>query len=311
MHYLHKTGNGTYQISSITSLQEISLSAVDIVVTGAHQDDEAFTYFYQLPAIQQGKKVGAVVVTDGAGMNYCDASGCTIPLQEVIEMRNQESISAAREVGLEFLLLLNYPSVFVKSKEGQHQLASDIGRILKQTHPEATLTHSPYDDHPTHLKVAEAVISGARDINYPGEMWGYAVWGSLLGRELGFGKGKVIDIAPDRIKQASVLMMKHFPSQVAANPYDQVLEARARFQHIMFDAHQAATPEGYKEFFVDYTPLTKGIFQGTFAEYVPVLLRLEELKRAGVQLPDETIRKWANGILLDQVRALQTALIEQ
>ncbi|MBI3032697.1 PIG-L family deacetylase [Candidatus Woesearchaeota archaeon] len=264
--------NDQYEQTETACLDDLVLPPLDLLVTGAHQDDEAFTFFYQLEGIRKGKKVGTVIATDGVGMNVTD-SEVSMTKDEIRAMRNSESIKAAKEVGIDFLLLLNCPSSYLKNTTTFHEFKRAMEIVFNKVQPTEILTHSPYDDHSTHLLVAEAVVTAAKATAYK-NVRGYPVWGSLLGRELGFEPQEPLYITPKLMQRQVAIFRACYPSQNLANDYPTALKARGTFQRIMLNAHEAARTRGYIEFFVDYTPITSGIFKADFKLYAALLERL-------------------------------------
>lgn len=276
MFLLQKNGN-LYDLREISSLDELiksikTLPLLDLFVTGAHPDDEAFTFFYQLQAIEQGKKVGTVIVTDGAGMNF-PVDSKQMRRDDIIALRNKESTNAAQEVGIDFLLLFNYPSSYLRDSGIFNEFKVTIEALLGHVQPEEILTHSPYDDHLTHLLVAEAVVMAAKQTPCK-NVRGYPVWGSLLGSQLGLEPQPLLYIPPQFMLRQSEIFRRYYPSQIAANDYPTAAEARGIFQRIMHNAHQPMLPDGYVEFFVDYKPLTTGELDLDVKRYAAFLQRL-------------------------------------
>ncbi len=302
---------GRQELRQVDSLRDVP--PIDILVVGAHQDDEIFPAPYWLQQQDLGRKVGLVIATDGAGTSYANPeTGQPVPPEMMIPLRNNESRDAAEYNGVEFLVLLNHPSSFVKNPETHPFYRNGIRKILERATPSEVLTHSPYDDHQTHLRVAEGVLTACRDRGIT-KVRGFPVWSVHYGREMGFDKPVPITFTQEYVDRQEK-GFSFFVTQLDANRYDQAVTSRQRFQAAMADSHAAETAE-YQELFVDYKPLLDGRFDGTFAEYAPVLERIAELRKrrvaTGKEMPSpHRLLTLANALLLQQVRAIEQACMD-
>jgi LmbE family N-acetylglucosaminyl deacetylase len=111
-----------------------------IMLIGAHPDDEISAGGTLVKHSRAGDRVVVLTMTDG-GMGHR-----TMPVAELVKLREREAHAAAEVLGAE-LRLLGYPDGGV-----QHNLevAHGLARHIREVKPDILLTHSQETLHPDH-----------------------------------------------------------------------------------------------------------------------------------------------------------------
>jgi|GEM_PF-3906367 len=242
-----------------------SLKKVDIMVIGAHNDDEMFPAGYLLNRIGEGKKVGVAIVTDGAGSSYHGVQG-----QDLIDLRTEESRAAIEALGGDFFVGFQHPSSLLKSSSGINDFAGQLKPYITGLEPSVLLVQGPTERHYTHLMTTEAAIIAARDSGTkPKEVLGYEVWTPLIAlaadQMLQVGMLRVESLSPD-VAQRKLEIQGMYKTQNEANPYHLATQAGNLVNKVMLDAHSAAGV-GYSELFLDMSPL---VHDGAFSDVTTV-----------------------------------------
>jgi len=234
--------NGTELIE-----QDGTLPEVDILVLGAHNDDEMFPAGYLLNRMAEGNSVGVAIATDGAGSNWQGLEG-----QALVDRRTEESRLAIWTLGGSYFVGYDHPSSHLKSDEGMESFADELAQVIAVTKPSVLLVQSPWEDHYTHIRTTEAGILAARaQSDSITEVLGYEVWTPMLGMQLVRPEPLTSEIAQRKLELQEI-----YQSQNDANPYHESTQALTFFNSVMADSHRAAGP-GHAELYFDMTPLVK------------------------------------------------------
>ena len=229
------------------------LPSVDILVLAAHNDDEMFPAGYLLNRIKEGKKVGVVVATDGAGSNYKN-----LPPEKLVPLRTEESRCAIEQLGGSFFVGCGYSSRSLAPSSGVDTIASELIDIVDAVHPSVFLVQSPFENHPTHLRVTDAGIAAARRAKHRILMVkGYEVWTPLHG--IAFVESEMLDAT---ITARKFYLQGIYESQNAENHYPEATRGLNLFNFVMADAHISAQ-QGASELYLDMTPL---VHDGRFVD---------------------------------------------
>lgn len=152
---------------------------------GAHPDD------LEIIAIRgigislnfEQRRFTGVTVTDGSGGTRKE---CFKEMsEEAMAGKRLEEQNIAATLGKYALQYnLNYKSADIRDPNAElsKALVKEISDIVHTLQPHAIYTHSPFDNHPTHVAVMRAVIDALRSLpgaERPLELYGCEVWGSL------------------------------------------------------------------------------------------------------------------------------------
>lgn len=247
------------------------LPRVDILVLGAHNDDEVFPAGYLLQQKGDGKSVGVVIATDGGGSSYKEIQG-----QELIDLRTEESRKGVEALGGSFFIGYDYPSKHLKSDDGLASFADELTGVIDRTQPRVFLVQSPFEDHYTHLRTTEVGINAARKSRAkPAEILGYEVWTPLLGIQMIRAVPLEQEIADRKLELQAI-----YETQNSANPYHESTRALNLFNSVMADSHRAAGT-GYSELYLDMSPLVhdERFADVSAAKYGSGLLALTQVMR--------------------------------
>lgn len=146
---------------------------------GAHQDDIEIMAYHGIAACHDAPDpaFSAVVCTDGAGSPLAQPAAPA----DLRKVRREEQDAAARLGRYSAMLQLDYMSAEIR---GAHRglLEADLLHILRQCRPRVLYTHNPFDAHPTHIAVLQAVVKALRELppaQRPETFYGCEVWRSL------------------------------------------------------------------------------------------------------------------------------------
>jgi len=263
-----RNNNGLAEIRDLPL--EDMLEKVDILVLGAHNDDEMFPAGYLLNRIKEGKKIGVVVATDGLGSN-----NKSVRDQELI--RTEESRKAIEALGGTFFIGCGYPSSYLRSEDGLKSFSEELVGILELTHPKRMLTHSPLEGHYTHLMVTEAAITAVkRSQHKPEEILGYEVWTPLSG--LQFTKQELLN---NETVQKKLALQSIYSTENKANAYQLSTQALNLYNFVMANTHKGAGV-GYAEIYLDMTRLVndKRFCNVSAAQYGGGIVLLSQIVRS-------------------------------
>jgi LmbE family N-acetylglucosaminyl deacetylase len=141
----------------------------DMMVVTPHPDDAEFGVAGTVARwTREGKTVIYVVCTNGDK----GTSDINMKPQELVKIREQEQLAAARLLGVTEVVFLRYPD---QGLEDTHEFRKDLVRVIRQYRPEVVVTASPYRrymwhrDHRIASQVTlDAVFPYARDhLSYP------------------------------------------------------------------------------------------------------------------------------------------------
>jgi len=134
-----------------------SLPSGRILIFAPHADDEIFGCGGALIRhVQQGDPIKVVIVTDGA---YPITEAQKAP--DYAEIRKQESISAAKLIGYNNPIFLNFPDHFLKINKN---LINSIKKEIEDFKPLNIYFPNGLEIHPDHRVVNKAVLQAIRKI---------------------------------------------------------------------------------------------------------------------------------------------------
>jgi N-acetylglucosamine malate deacetylase 2 len=134
--------------------------APTVVLVVAHPDDETFGAGSRLPRLRDGR---VVLVTDGAPRDMRDAEANGLSTREDYARARRDELLAAlalADLGPERLTELG--RVDQEASLDLAGLARDLEAILRESRPEAVLTHAYEGGHPDHDAAAFAVHAACR-----------------------------------------------------------------------------------------------------------------------------------------------------
>lgn len=131
------------------------------MVVVAHPDDAEFGSAGTVAKwVSEGLEMYYVLCTDGSK----GSSEEGMSPEKLVEIRRQEQLEAARELGVKDIEFLGYPDAYL-----QHtlELRRDITRAIRKHKPDRVITMSPYRsfqiggyiNHPDHLAVGDATLA--------------------------------------------------------------------------------------------------------------------------------------------------------
>lgn len=195
-----------------------------LVVLAPHPDDETLgCSVLMLRKIEAGIPVHIVIATDGARSH----AEQLVPPERLAALRREESIEAARRLGLteDDLTFLGYPDGGLE--QSRERLERDIEAVLRKHQPAVVVVSSREDAHPDHqalalaaraaIVAADAASSGARPelFEYPIWYWERLPWihrpSSLAAALWHFVRDPVIELRrtpPLRVRTAGYLARK-------------------------------------------------------------------------------------------------------
>lgn len=230
-----------------------ALSRTTHLAVGAHPDDlEIMGIHGILECFGRGDRgFWGVVACDGAGSSrtgpYASVSDAEMRL-----IRSEEQLAAARLGRYTGVCQLGHASAEVRSRRAQ--LAGELGVLFRQAAAQVVYTHSPFDQHETHVAVLQAVLEALRGLapfERPERVLGCEVWGSLDFVE---HPARVeLDVSARPHLQASLLGVHD--SQIAGGKrYDLAALGRRRAHATFSRSHESDSAEGIL-LALDLTPL--------------------------------------------------------
>lgn len=159
------------KIAQITPLSKEDLAA-SAMVFSPHQDDETLgcggTIIRKREA---GAEVKIVFMTDGSRSHHR-----FIPENELIVLRQQEAVAAAKTLGVaaENLVFLNF-------RDGELARESDkaiikVVQLLQQYQPQQVFVPYVRETHPDHLATYQVVVSALVRLRQNLEIYEYPIW---------------------------------------------------------------------------------------------------------------------------------------
>jgi len=191
-------------------------------------------------------------VNDGAGAPRAGAFA-DFTNEQMAAARIDEQKNAADLGDFGSVALLGYTTAEVK--DGQDtRIESDLGLLLKNTHPEVIYTHNLLDKHDAHVAVVLKTIEAIRKLpmdKRPQRLLGCEVWRDL---DWLVGEDKVVmDTSPKHTLQEALL--KVFESQIAGGKrYDLAAMGRRCANATYLEPLQVDEVSG-AVFGIDLTPL--------------------------------------------------------
>lgn len=131
------------------------------LVVSAHPDDPEFLFGAAVASlVEAGARVGYVVCSDGANGSRDTAA----PRERIAAMRREEQQAAARELGVEDVVFLDFPDGRLSPTDA---LRTAIAREIRRFRPDLVITHFPRRalevpieaSHPDHIAVGEAALA--------------------------------------------------------------------------------------------------------------------------------------------------------
>ena len=136
----------------------------NVLVVGPHPDDiEIGTGGFVSRLIRNGYKVTYLICTDG-GSGTLDYH---VKIVDLVKIRREESIAAAKLMGVEDVYFLEYPDGGIYDVV---RMASDISRMIIKVKPDLVLCPDPLlpnETHPDHLNVGEATRRSLVAASFP------------------------------------------------------------------------------------------------------------------------------------------------
>ncbi|MCL2599091.1 MAG: PIG-L family deacetylase [Firmicutes bacterium] len=226
--------------------------SVDSLCIAAHFDDVEFMAYGPIAqALQTERGFGAVVVTDGAGSARA-GKYASVTDEQMVMLRVQEQIEAAKIGKYSLLAMLMQPSSVVK--QGGEPLLQQIKQLIIKHKPTTVYTHNLFDKHPTHIAVCKAVIQALRQLDkkdLPKRLIGCEVWRGLDWMDDSQKVAMDTSYKPDFAQE----LMGVFESQIEGGKrYDKAVQGRWQANATFFESHKVDTATRLS-FGVDMTPL--------------------------------------------------------
>lgn len=200
-----------------------------ILSFGAHPDDiEIGCGGTEYQFIQAGYEVIHVYVTSG------EAGSQEIPKSELSKMREDESLDAAKILGVKSVHFLRFPDGLTHFTP---EMRIQVVNLIREHQPEIIFVHGKCDLFPDHKIVHELVMSASKAAAGPwfqesvGEPWsvskiyGYEVWHPMSEYQKAVNITDAIDI---KMKALSA-----YPSQMIPTQYDEAFKGLARYRGVM------------------------------------------------------------------------------
>jgi len=150
---------------------------------GAHADDLEFMALDGILACyrQPGRWFSGITVTDGAGSARSGAFA-NHTNEEMVLVRKEEQRNAAKLGEYLGMIQLGLASKHLSDASLREDLVHDLAGLIREASPEVLYTHNPFDRHPTHRRVLEAVAAALVILNpeeRPRRWIGCEVWRDL------------------------------------------------------------------------------------------------------------------------------------
>lgn len=223
------------------------------LVVAAHQDDieimcgDGIVQCYQ----KADRGLVAVIVSDGAGSPR-NGKFTEYTNKQMIALRRQEQINAAKEGDYATLILLNYQSKDIA--DTNKQLVEDLRQIISKYTPKIIYSHNPADKHKTHIRVLESTLKALRAVpsaSRPKLFYGCECWRNLdwLNDE-----DKVVFDLSGYGDLLTKLLAMHESQIGGGKRYDLAAHGRYLANATFFCSHQVDSLE-LASFGMDLTPL--------------------------------------------------------
>lgn len=239
---------------------------------GTHPDDIELLGMngIQLCYQQPDKHFVGVVMTSGGGSPR-SGEYANVTDDEMIAIRKQEQIDAAKIGHYSAQIQLGYPSSEIKT--AANNAIADIKAILLATKPHTLYLHNPLDRHDSHRAALEVCINALRELDpaqRPDKIYGVEVWRSLdfLPTE------SRIALATDIVPEITEPLIKVFKSQVLGGKrYDLAFLGRTLSNATFAESHHVDQASALSNA-LDLKPLVdnKQLTQSEFAKSILQLL---------------------------------------
>ena len=246
--------------------ETLALSRCTHLTIGTHADDVELLGMNGIQtcyASDDNFFVG-VVVTDGAGSPRTGAYA-NVTNDEMVEIRKQEQIAAAKLGHYSAQFQLGFPSSVIK--QDPQSAIDDLKAILLATQPDTLYLHNPLDRHASHRATLQVCLEALRELpakQRPARCFGVEVWRSL-------------DFLPDELRIAlptdmhidlSEKLISVFKSQTEGGKrYDLAFAGRGLANATFAESHHVDAAHSLS-FAVDLTPLINDpdLTQETYAK---------------------------------------------
>ncbi len=138
--------------ASVSKGQMLIKNSRTVVVVGAHPDDVEWYAGGTLAALsEKDAKIIIVMATDGGNLR---------------KLRRAEQLKAARIIGYDQVVFLDYPDGFLKDQP-RDEVTGRIEKVLQQYKPDTLITFDPFIQgpvyhHPDHVAAGKAAVSAAK-----------------------------------------------------------------------------------------------------------------------------------------------------
>ena len=233
--------------------EHLALSRCTHLTIGTHADDIELLGMNGIQTCYDSKDnffVG-VVVTDGAGSPRTGAYA-NVTNEEMVEIRKQEQITAAKLGRYSAQFQLGFPSQLIK--EAPQPAIDDLKTILLATQPHTVYLHNPLDRHDSHRAALQACLIALRELpaqQRPTNCFGVEVW-----RSLDFLPDKLrIALPTDKHSDLSEKLISVFKSQIEGGKrYDLAFAGRGLANATFAESHHVDEARSLS-FAMDLRPL--------------------------------------------------------
>ena len=224
-------------VPSKQPLKEVYAKSKHLAIV-AHADD--IEMLALRPITQRSQGFFGIVMGDNKGRPL-KPEYKKVSLSKVQNIRESEQEKVARLAKYRGVAFLRLKSKDIKNVRKKEQVVKAIYELIKDMPLKEVYTHSLFDNHPTHVAVAEITIAALKKLplaNRPKAVYGMEVWGSL-------------EWLPDRYKVAfdvsgSVAFIKKLLSfyksqSYKGHRYDEALLARLKANAMFGKTHNFST----------------------------------------------------------------------
>ncbi|NUM36938.1 MAG: PIG-L family deacetylase [Candidatus Brocadiae bacterium] len=212
-------------------------SSQNVLVVSPHPDDDVIGMGGKMALMAQKSGVFTLYVTDGSGSLRQDSRE-SIPLK-----RKEEALEALAIVKAHGAFFLNAKSSCLKNKGQEYgKFLASIKQIFEFLKPQEVYITGPWEIHPTHLASSQLILDALKDQENI-SIYGYPVWGPILGKNL-----HCVDIT-EVIEIKNKAIQAH-QGEVLYKPYHEGVVARNFYQAIYENPHSISQAK-YIEIFLD------------------------------------------------------------
>lgn len=189
------------------------------LIIAPHSDDEVIGCGGSiLSHLKKGGDVKIIVVQDGSGAE----SALGLTKEELIEIREQESIACSKRLGIDVPQFLRYARV---GDESVDQLATDLKRIVEDYQPDTIFSPFILDYNYEHSNVSMSLAFALESLEMNLEVYSYEVWGLCIPNTAVF-----IDEFIDEKSE----LISCFRSQMLNNDYAHAFKGLAMYNSLQF-----------------------------------------------------------------------------